>query len=119
MLHLSHAGKRRRGPLPLGFGNRRITGRKLEPGEEREVELSLPATRRGWLRAERVWIESRYPLGLFRVWSRPLFEGAALIYPQPLPALIEAGAVTEGHGETQEVKTVPQPGSEDFAGLRP
>lgn len=119
VLHLSHTGKRRRGPLTLGFGNRRITVRKLEPGEEREVELSLPATRRGWLRAERVWIESRYPLGLFRVWSRPLFDGAALIYPQPLPALIEAGAATEGHGETQEVKTVPQPGSEDFAGLRP
>lgn len=119
VLRLSHSGKRARGPLTLGFGDRRIVVNGLRPGEEREVELTLPAKRRGWLRPERLWIESRYPLGLLRVWSRPLLEGAALVYPRPLPDAVETGAATEGRGEAQDVNANLQSGSEDFAGLRP
>ncbi|MDF3833513.1 DUF58 domain-containing protein [Cupriavidus basilensis] len=51
------------------------------------LTLHLPTTRRGWLALPRVTLSSRFPLGLFRVWSHADLPLAALVYPRP-----EAGA---------------------------
>lgn len=50
------------------------------------VELTLPTIRRGYLSAPPVQLRSRFPIGLWRAWSRPLkFPARCLVYPHPAP----------------------------------
>jgi uncharacterized protein (DUF58 family) len=80
-----------------------------EPGRRQFV---VPALQRGTLRMERLIIETRYPLGLFRAWSY-LDGPSCTVYPRP------------GGGYTlppsQELETDRdsglRPGSDDFAGF--
>ncbi|KJK26284.1 hypothetical protein UB46_00965 [Burkholderiaceae bacterium 16] len=51
------------------------------------LTLHLPTSRRGWLALPRVTLSSRFPFGLFCVWSHADLPLVALVYPQP-----EAGA---------------------------
>jgi len=79
------------------------------------VSLNAPAERRGLLRAGRLRIATRFPLGLFQAWSWVEFTQTCLVYPRPqgnrplpLETTVSAGA---GIGELGS-------GSEDYAGLR-
>lgn len=122
VFRLSSHGKRTRGDLFLTMGEQTVIVSGLRQGEAQEVTLLLPAPRRGWIKAERLWIESRYPLGLLRVWSRPLLEGTALVYPAPQPAMKESadGIGSALHPWTDEpAPASAMEGGEDFAGLRP
>lgn len=78
--------------------------------------LSRTAARRGRLALGRVTVSTRFPLGLFRAWSRLEFAHAEPVYPAPAPpggaAPRAAGA---GHGETGNADA----GQDDFRGLRP
>jgi uncharacterized protein (DUF58 family) len=75
--------------------------------------LSTPSNARGWLRAPRVKLTTRFPLGLFGAWSYWQPDARALVYPFPeeiAPALPMTGAASEdGHGHA---------GHDDFAGVR-
>ncbi|UIP88049.1 MULTISPECIES: DUF58 domain-containing protein [Pseudomonas] len=81
-----------------------------------EVELNLPAERRGWLRPGRVRVESRFPLGLLVAWSWIDLELAALIYPQPLAGELaqqgEAAQDEDGGARAQGA------GVDDYQGLK-
>jgi uncharacterized protein (DUF58 family) len=50
------------------------------------LTLRLPAPRRGRLALPRVTLSSRFPLGLFRVWSHADLALTALVYPAPEPS---------------------------------
>lgn len=79
------------------------------------AELTIPTAARGYFEMPPVRVRSRFPLGLWRVWSRPLaLPARCLVYPRPAPerplpatpsplAGREPGRSAEG---------------EDFAGLR-
>lgn len=77
------------------------------------VVLSTPARERGWLRAPRVRLQTRFPLGLLRSWSYWQPDAKALVYPRPeddAPPLPYAGVEkTDGQGLA---------GQDDFAGIR-
>lgn len=77
------------------------------------VRLSCATTQRGWLRAPRVRLLTRYPLGLFRAWSYWQPDLTALVYPYPerdAPPLPMSGAASEdGHGQV---------GLDNFSGIR-
>ncbi|SPA55292.1 DUF58 domain-containing protein [Cupriavidus taiwanensis] len=47
------------------------------------LALHVPATRRGRLALSRVTIASRFPFGLFHVWSHADLEMSTLVYPAP------------------------------------
>lgn len=55
------------------------------------VTIDIPAPQRGWLRPGRMRLSSRFPFGLFQVWSWLHPEFGALVYPRlealapPLP----------------------------------
>ena len=85
--------------------------RLLQPGEPRwnwadvvpagqaGVTLAWTAPRRGRLALPEIVIETRFPLGLFRAWSRWRPAAEALVYPrpeQPAPPLPAARAVGSG-----------------------
>ena len=77
------------------------------------LTLSAPAAARGWLRAPRVRLQTRFPLGLVRAWSYWRPDAAALVYPRPeqeAPPLPLAGQLLQdGKGSA---------GHDDFAGVR-
>ncbi|WP_354678320.1 DUF58 domain-containing protein [Cupriavidus plantarum] len=66
------------------------------------LALRLPATRRGRLTLPRVTLESRFPFGLFRVWSYADLPLATLVYPAPeaaappMPFLARADDAEDG-----------------------
>jgi len=77
------------------------------------VTLAVRAQRRGWLRAPRVRLHTRFPLGMFFCWAYWSPDAQALIYPRPeddAPPLPQAGS-SGGNGQGVG-------GSEDFAGVR-
>lgn len=79
-----------------------------------QLELAIPAARRGRMQLGRVTVETRYPLGLVRAWSYIEPEMSCLVYPAPEPSAPPlppptGGIAGTGHGLT---------GSDDFAGLR-
>ena len=83
-------------------------------GASAALLLSAPSEQRGWLRAPRVRLLTRFPLGLFRAWSYWQPDLAVLVYPFPeaqAPALPLTGVASpDGHGHA---------GHDDFAGIRP
>nr|WP_272890718.1 DUF58 domain-containing protein [Stutzerimonas sp. S1] len=86
-------------------------------GGTREVELSLPTQRRGWLRPGRVRVESRFPLGLLVAWSWIDLELAALVYPRPLAGdRPQQGGAPQTEDEGLLARTA---GVDDYQGLRP
>ncbi|MES2316111.1 MAG: DUF58 domain-containing protein [Pseudomonadota bacterium] len=82
-------------------------------GASAPLLLSATSHERGWLRAPRVKLVTRFPLGLFGAWSYWQPDAKALVYPFPEaggPALPMTGAASEdGHGHA---------GHDDFAGVR-
>lgn len=76
---------------------------------------ALPTSRRGWLDAPRITLETRYPLGLFRAWSYWQPGLRCLVYPAPAvgDALLPTAADGSGEGVPRGA------GTDDFGGLRP
>jgi uncharacterized protein (DUF58 family) len=84
------------------------------PGKGSAVAvLALPAKERGWLKAPRVRLATRFPLGLFNSWSYWQPDVKLLVYPQPeanAPPLPTRGAASEdGYGTV---------GLDNFSGVR-
>ena len=82
-------------------------------GSDCALLLSAPTRTRGWQRAARVRITTRFPLGLFGAWAYWQPDAKVLVYPFPeegAPPLPMSGAASEdGHGHA---------GHDDFAGIR-
>lgn len=79
----------------------------------RSVILSTPASKRGWLQAPRIRLQTRFPLGLLRAWSYWMPDAHALVYPRPEddapPLPLSSAEHSDGRG---------QAGHDDFAGVR-
>lgn len=56
---------------------------RIGRGGSAQLELRLNTERRGWRYLKRVDVETRYPLGLFRAWSRAQVHAQVLVYPGP------------------------------------
>ena len=83
--------------------------------ESVEVRLDLPLIRRGRVRAPRIRVESRFPLGLFKCWSWVDLDVEFLVYPQPKsPGPLPWGA-SVGEGDQEKSYSV---SGDDFAGLK-
>ncbi|WP_437884061.1 DUF58 domain-containing protein [Pseudomonas sp. LRF_L74] len=81
-----------------------------------ECELDLPAARRGWLRPDRLRVESRFPLGILVAWSWVDLDQAVLVYPRPLEGDLPLSAGGEDDQE-QGTRAMGQ-GADDYQGLR-
>jgi len=101
--------------LVLSVEDSSVEGVHVSPGESRDVVLPVPSAYRGYLRPDRIRIETRFPFGLLKAWSwlRPASSGVA--FPRPLPAPDTAGTVHEG---SEAASSAPLSG-QDNADLRP
>ena len=111
--HFNNSGKLKRHQIHLHDDARHHTVFDLPPEQATEIQLALPAAKRGWLDTERLTIYTGFPFGLFIAWTYIHFDTRCMVYPrpaskQPLPD----NASQNGSG----VKFIP--GDEDFAGLR-
>lgn len=82
-----------------------------------EVELSMPALQRGWLRPGRLRVESRFPLGILVTWSWVDLDQALLVYPRPLESALPLSPGL-GHDDDDQGLSVCGQGADDFQGLR-
>ncbi|MES2760213.1 MAG: DUF58 domain-containing protein [Pseudomonadota bacterium] len=82
-------------------------------GASAALQLTTVTEERGWLRAPRVRLVTRFPLGLFRAWSYWQPDLRALVYPFPEPEApplpLAGSARADGRGSA---------GDDDFAGVR-
>ena len=101
--------------LVLSVEDSSVEGVHVSPGESRDVVLPVPSAYRGYLRPDRIRIETRFPFGLLKAWSwlRPVSSGVA--FPRPLPAPDTAGTVHDG---SEAASSAPVAG-QDNADLRP
>lgn len=79
------------------------------------AEFAVPTAARGYLEAPPLRVRTRFPLGLWRAWSRPLVVPArCLVYPRPAPEspLPEVPSPLAGRELGHNAD------GEDFAGLR-
>lgn len=78
------------------------------------IEIPVPARHRGWLQLPPVSVRTRFPVGLWQVWSRRLpIAARCLVYPRPVPPetmLALADALAQEGARIGE--------GDDFAGLR-
>lgn len=97
----------------LSFKSQIKTTVTLMCKESKTITLLASASHRGLVRADRVRIESTYPLGFIRCWSWIDLDMQALVYPKPIvcDANVFIGSADEGreHGFRQ---------GDDFHGLR-
>lgn len=110
-LRLSQTGERDRIQMQLPEG----TVHEFDLTESSQVvDLSCPASSRGYLKPEWVRLETVYPLGLFRAWTWCRLELSALVFPalleSPLPEHMEATV----SGSLVKAR---QGGTDDYIGL--
>lgn len=79
-----------------------------------EVELALPAERRGLLSPGRLRIFTTYPLGLFYAWALVDLDMQCLVYPRPESGIVPLPPSQPTRGEGLAAGE----GEEDFSGLR-
>ncbi len=84
-------------------------------GDETIVTLYHPTEYRGWLRPERLRIETRFPLGWFVAWTLIDLDWRVLVYPRPVTAPLPRASRSGGEGEGEQPLGE---GVDDFQGLR-
>ena len=103
--------------IAVGWSREHLEQADVEPERLVEVALTLPADKRGWLRAPRLRVESVFPLGILRAWSWLDLEQTVLIYPRPLPGSMPLLKGGQPHTEDEGQATQGE-GVDDYRGLR-
>ncbi len=100
--------------LELFFPRGLVSNANLLSGDQERVNVYLPTSRRGLLKAPRLRVQTRFPLGLWCAWSTLDLDMSCLVYPAPVASAMP-GVVTASHSGNAEST---HPGTEDFHGLR-
>lgn len=79
------------------------------------LTVSSPTHRRGWHEMGKLTLSTGFPGGLFRAWSPLATSMRCLVYPSPADTSLPLPqSIQPGRGGSLS----PQPGDEDFSGLR-
>ncbi|MGZ5198970.1 MAG: DUF58 domain-containing protein [Telluria sp.] len=114
-LHLVNRTKRERYAIAVEFAGSSATPHMADVAADSSASVTLArqAEHRGWMRAPRVRLTTRFPLGLFRAWCYWQPDLAVLAYPSPEPVAPALPLTGTGEG------TGPgRAGEDDFAGVR-
>ncbi|PVZ71680.1 DUF58 domain-containing protein [Pelagibaculum spongiae] len=84
-------------------------------GGREVVDIEVAASKRGWLQAPPLEVETDFPMGLIRAWSWQNLSSQVLVYPHPLAPPERLAQRGGGDGD----KPNPTPGQEDYQGMRP
>jgi len=106
---------RSRDDLVFCVNDRRSRPIRLGPNGSDFVGISVATVRRGSIKADRVRIETRYPLGLFRAWSYPQNIAEVSVYPRPAASSL---ASLQTPMQNQSERGDAGIGADDFVGPR-
>lgn len=100
--------------IGVGLNRRELTIIDVPAGGTARATVSVPAPRRGRLTLDRVRLQTRFPLGLFQVWSWLAFSAGTLVYPEPAGGRRLRRSAPAGEG----LRVTRAAGQDDFAGIR-
>jgi uncharacterized protein (DUF58 family) len=100
--------------LELYFQGGDTVSTSLVQNQQHRLALSVQVHQRGRFKAPRLIVQSSFPLGLWRTWSRLDLAQTCLVYPRPLPCNFAHSSSSAASGESTSMV----PGVEDFHGLR-
>ncbi len=111
---VENPGAHRRLNLAIQLAGQNAEYFDVAPRESRQVEVGMPAARRGVLRPGRFRIFTVYPVGLFYAWANVELDLHCLVYARPEPGHVPLppSQAASGHGGASGA------GEEDFSGLR-
>lgn len=101
--------------LLLNFAGGNASHADLVENSQELVDVFVQARKRGLFRAPRLRITTYYPLGLTRAWSVVDLGMHCLVYPKPIPHVLDQ---FKGGAAGDNDTAVSMAGSEDFYGLR-
>ncbi|WP_417500498.1 DUF58 domain-containing protein [Marinobacter sp.] len=109
------AGKDDAIAVTLSDGDTSVRIGHVPSGQSADVALPVGSAFRGYLRPDRIRIETRFPFGLLKAWSwmRPI--SAAVVFPRPIAAPDVVSAVDDG----EQTASSRSPEGNDHAELRP
>jgi uncharacterized protein (DUF58 family) len=110
-LRLTPADTRARTCLSIGFQNSPATDFELPEAES--VVAFLPAAQRGWLELPPLTLSTRWPFGIFVIWSHLWPVQNALVYPR-----LESNAPELPTGSSNQLGAHAKAGDEDLRSLR-
>lgn len=112
-----HAGRWPRSAVAFALTREKTVLTDLPAGRDAWVKLKVPAVRRGMMAPGDLQIQTRFPLGLFRAWSRVPLPAACLVYPRPVVGFMEMTSA-EMTADDRRINGGGKSGVEDFQGLR-
>lgn len=112
-LHIENTRQQARLAIDLAFGKQAGCSISVPAEGRATAEIPCPAAKRGRLIPGRITLSTRYPLGLFHVWSYPYPAMSCVVYPHPIDTPLPMLSPVVGSGYRQGSS-----GQEDFSGLR-
>lgn len=109
------AGKDSGLAITLSVEDSRLEGVHVLCEQSLDVILPIPSAHRGYLRPDRIRIETRFPFGLLKAWSWLRPASAGIAYPRPVSAPEVLSQVEDG----SEARSEAQVAGQDNADLRP
>jgi len=107
-------GKRGRDNLMLYWPGKLPTVLSLIEQDEIQITVSVGTRSRGWFNPGRLFIESSYPLGIIRCWTRLDFDCRILVYPKPIPT----GPLPKAQALRDDGNTSSHRGADEFHGYK-
>lgn len=113
-LRVSHQGARSRDSIMLRWSGSEKVAVSLIDSDEITVRIHVPVQGRGWFNPGPLEVESVFPLGILRCWTRLHMDCRILVYPRPIPAgPLPLAHVIKDEGEISSLR-----GADEFAGYR-
>lgn len=109
-LSVARQNQRRYFDILLYWPDSEVVSVTLDKQTEQLVYLHQQSQARGLFLAERLCVETFYPIGLLRAWTWLSLDVEAIVYPQPIKGQITANTLSEG----DEGDVVAVAGSDDF-----
>lgn len=109
------AGKDDAIALTLSGDEREVPVAHVPAGQSADVSLPVPSVFRGYLRPDRIRIETRFPFGLLKAWTWMRPVASAVVFPRPIVAPEAISAVDDG----EQTASSRSPEGNDHAELRP
>ncbi len=114
-VRIARSPTRKHEALQLNFPGGNVSHTDLFLNDQEEVDVFVTAAKRGYFKAPLLRVTTYYPLGLCRAWSVLDLKLRCLVYPKPVPFVMNQFNIGSGGNDDSAVI---MEGSEDFYGLR-
>ncbi len=108
---------KKRFSIRMGFENQEKIEENIFPPNPRHFNIPFKTQKRGILTPGTIVISTRYPLGLFRAWSKFDPGVTSLVYPKPVYDIFMPSHIISSDREDKG-KRVIEGGTDDFSGLK-